>query len=83
MMGVNIFNKGSFTCLQIPTSYDVGITLNLDKKGIIKRAHKRNIAVQYWTINDEETMRDLVKLGSDAIMTDDPVLLREVLESYK
>lgn len=83
LLGVNIFDKSDFACLQIPTSYDVGITLNLDKQTFINRAHKRNIAVQYWTINDESEMRRLIKLGCDCIMTDDPVLLKKVLEEYK
>ena len=83
LLGVNIFDNGDFACLQIPTSYDVGITIALNKRTIIKRAHKRNIAVQYWTINDEDEMRELIELGCDCIMTDDPALLREVLESYK
>ncbi|MFA7529377.1 MAG: glycerophosphodiester phosphodiesterase family protein, partial [Bacilli bacterium] len=43
------------------------------------RAHRRNIAVQYWTVNDEDTMRKLIKAGADAIMTDDPDVLCEVL----
>ena len=55
----------------------------LDKKTYIKRAHRRNIAVQYWTINEEEDMRHLIDLGCDAIMTDDPALLKTVLDSYK
>ncbi len=79
-LGVNLFNSGDFACLQIPTEYDLGITLKLDKKTIIDRAHRRNVAVQYWTINDEEEMRELIKLGCDCIMTDDPALLKEVLE---
>lgn len=83
MFGVNIFDQSDFACLQIPTSYDVGIELELDKKTFIDRAHRRNIAVQYWTINDEETMRELIELGCDCIMTDDPKLLRQVLESYQ
>ena len=41
------------------------------------------MAVQYWTINDEAEMRHLIDLGCDAIMTDNPKLLREVLNSYK
>ena len=82
-LGVNIFDKGDFACLQIPTSYDLGITLNLDKKTIINRAHQRNIAVQYWTINEEWEMRELIELGCDCIMTDNPELLKQVLESYK
>ena len=83
LLGVNLFDQSDFACLQIPTSYDVGIVLELDKKTFIDRAHRRNIAVQYWTINDEETMRELIELGCDCIMTDNPALLKEVLESYK
>lgn len=83
LLKVNIFDTSDFACLQIPTSYDVGITLNLDKSTFIDRAHRRNIAVQYWTINDEEEMRELIELGCDCIMTDDPVLLKKVLEEYK
>ncbi len=82
-LGVNLFDNGDFACLQIPTSYDLGITLKLDKKTIINRAHRRNIAVQYWTINDPDEMRRLIELGCDCIMTDNPKLLKEVLEEYK
>ena len=84
MLKVNIFDSGTFACLQIPMSYTLkGIELKLDKKQYIDRAHRRNIAVQYWTINDEADMRYLIELGCDAIMTDNPRLLREVLNSYK
>ena len=76
---VNYFNKADFACLQIPTSYNLkGIEFKLDKKTIIDRAHRRNIAVQYWTINDKETMLLLAQLGCDCIMTDDPELFNEV-----
>ena len=83
MLRVNLFNNSDFACLQIPPSYDLGITLHLDKETYIKRAHRRNIAVQYWTINDEETMRKLIELGCDCIMTDDPALLSRVLDEYR
>lgn len=83
MLGVNLFDNSDFACLQIPVSYDVGITLDLAQKTYIDRAHRRNIAVQYWTINDAETMRRLIELGCDCIMTDDPALLRSVLAEYR
>ena len=68
-----------FTCLQIPTSYKIkGIKLTLDRKAIIRRAHRRGIAVQYWTINDADEMKHLASLGCDCIMTDDPELFNEV-----
>lgn len=82
-LGVNIFDNSDFACLQIPTSYDLGVELKLDKSTIIKRAHRRNIAVQYWTINDADEMRELIELGCDCIMTDDPVLLKSVLDEYR
>ncbi len=81
MFGVNIFNKADFVCLQIPTSYNLkGIKFTLDKKTFINRAHQRNIAVQYWTINDANEMKHLAKLGCDCIMTDDPELFNEVFK---
>ena len=80
---VNLFDNSDFACLQIPTSYDLGIELYLNKKTLISRAHRRNIAVQYWTINDADEMRELIELGCDCIMTDNPVLLKQVLEEYK
>lgn len=82
-LGVNIFDTGDFACLQIPLSYDIGIEVPLDKMTLIKRAHRRNIAVQYWTINDPDEMRMLIKMGVDCIMTDDPLLLKQVLKEYK
>ncbi len=83
MLKVNLFDSSDFACLQIPTSYDLGITINLDKSTYIDRAHRRNVAVQYWTINDAETMRELIELGCDCIMTDDPALLQSVLDEYR
>ena len=83
MLGVNIFDSSDFACLQIPVEYDVGITLGLAKKSYVNRAHRRGVAVQYWTINDEETMRELIELGCDCIMTDNPKLLKEVLDEYR
>lgn len=85
MLLVNIFDNSSFTCLQIPTHYDledlIGIngTLRLDKKTYIDRAHRRNISVQFWTINDKEEMRELIELGADVIMTDSPDVLYDLL----
>ena len=80
MFGLNLFSKSSFVCLQIPISYQVkGIKLDLTKKTYINRAHRRNISVQYWTINDKEIMKELIKAGADVIMTDDPDVLYQVI----
>ena len=81
--GVNIFDDSDFACLQIPTSYDIGVEISLDNRNLINRAHRRNMAVQYWTINDAEDMRRLIKMGCDCIMTDDPALMRQVLDEME
>ena len=84
MLGVNLFSGSDFACLQIPLSYTIkGVKLDLTRRTYVERCRRRNIAVQYWTINDEEEMRRLIELGADAIMTDDPLLLKQVLEESR
>ena len=83
MLKVNLFNTNKFSCLQVPMSYDIkGIEIKLDSKMYINRAHRRNISVQYWTINDKEEMKYLADLGCDAIMTDDLEAAKEFIEEY-
>lgn len=81
---VNLFYTPGYSCLQIPMSYEIkGIEIPLDSKDIIKKAHQRNMAVQYWTINDKDEMHRVIDLNCDAIMTDDLKLIYEVYNEYK
>jgi glycerophosphoryl diester phosphodiesterase len=54
--------------------------LNLATKGFVNTARKHNIAVHYWTINDEADMRLLVRNGAHGIMTDRPTLLKQIID---
>jgi len=63
--------------VQIPTS---GAGINLSSQRVIRSLHRRNMAVQYWTINEKEEMRRLIEAGADGLITDRPDLMREVLE---
>ncbi len=63
--------------LQIPTE-DSDINL-MDGK-LIRGAQNRGMDVHYWTINDPETMKELIEIGADGIMTDRPDLLMELLD---
>lgn len=45
----------------------------------IKDAHKRNMPVYVWTINNEDNMRRLIEWGVDGIITDRPALLYKIL----
>jgi glycerophosphoryl diester phosphodiesterase len=71
-----------YYALQIPTSYGIPVIneLQLDSKLLINRVHGHNMAVHYWTINDEKTMRYLISIEADGIITDDPILLMEILD---
>ena len=61
--------------LQIPTTK---YGYRLDFPALIRAAHRRNMAVHYWTINDPGEMKRLINLGVDGIMTDRPDLMLKV-----
>ena len=47
----------------------------------IKEAHKQNKFVHVWTIDEEDEMNRLIKLGVDGLMTDKPSVLKKVMEA--
>ena len=55
---------------------------DLATKSFTNAAHKHNLAVHYWTINDPEEMRFLIGIGADGIMTDYPHRLKAVYDSF-
>lgn len=56
---------------------------NLMHKQIINDAHRKNMAVLYWTINDPDEMRLLIENGADGIITDRPDLLIQIINALK
>jgi len=79
-LGIDSLYLDSIAVLQIPME-EYGF--NFASKRLINTAHEHNLAVHYWTIDDEDEMRLLIELGADAIMTDNPSVLKKVLEEYK
>ena len=65
-----------FDVLQVPPDKYV---VNLGTSKLINFAHKNNIAVQYWTINDAEKMVFLQNIGADGIITDIPDVAYDTL----
>lgn len=66
-----------YCALQIPYSKTISF---LGTEGLIEYAHKYNIAVQYWTINDADDVAYLQSIGADCVMSDDPDMCYDVLK---
>lgn len=68
--------------LQIPFCKPyTNLGINLATAQMINYAHSHGMAVQYWTVNDEDDMKYLFDMGADCIMTDYPDKLFEVKNS--
>lgn len=46
---------------------------------LIERLHRSGKRVNVYTVNDSETMRSLISMGIDGIITDDPALAQKIL----
>lgn len=66
--------------LQVPEKLG---QLQVVSKEFVENAHKRNLQVHVWTINEIEDMQRLIELGVDGIMTDYPDRLLKLLEEKK
>jgi glycerophosphoryl diester phosphodiesterase len=53
--------------------------LQLVTREFVEAAHKRNLKVHVWTVNETEAMRRLLDMGVDGIMTDYPDRLLALL----
>lgn len=71
-----LFNPNA-DAFQLPTDQ---LGISLVNENIIQGAHDRGMHVYYWTINDEETMEELIEIGADGIVTDRPDILLELLD---
>ncbi len=80
LLGLDRFFTDGMCVFQLPTE-EIGI--KLATQYLVDTAHKHNLAVHYWTINDPEEMRELIEIGADGIMTDYPHLLKEVYAEYE
>lgn len=67
-----------FNALQIPSGLAI---LDLATARLVNYAHRHNIAVQYWTINDTAMMQQLKDIGADCIMTDIPDVAYDILHA--
>lgn len=62
--------------LQVPASYEGTVVVD---DAFVDAAHRADLAVHVWTIDEPEEMRRLLALDVDGIVTDRPSVLAEVL----
>lgn len=62
--------------LQVPQNLGA---LQVVTRDFVEAAHRLNIKVHVWTINDPAQMRELIEIGVDGIMTDYPDRLLNLL----
>jgi len=63
--------------LQIPPSFAGNPLVTTE---LVEFAHRHDVQIHVWTINDADEMRRLLDLGVDAVMSDFPGLLRKVVD---
>lgn len=62
-----------YDAFQLPVAQKAGpITVRFDTPRFLAMAERLNIAVHYWTVNDEAEMKRLYALGAHGIITDYP-----------
>ncbi len=62
--------------LQVPYCQPYkGLGLNIATAKVMNYAHAHNMAVQFWTVNNQKDMEYLLSIGADCIMSDYPDLL--------
>lgn len=77
---LNALYQPKATAFQLPTEQE---GFDLADWKLIRGANNRGMHVYYWTINEEDTMKSLIELGANGIMTDDPRLLIDILSDYQ
>jgi glycerophosphoryl diester phosphodiesterase len=68
-----------YQALQVPWEKSESKGIPIMTARFIRAAHAKNIAVEPWTVNDPELMRQYIEWGVDGIITDRPDLMIEVL----
>lgn len=74
----------TYSSLQIPFGErSLGGVMNTGTREVLNYAHKNNIALTYWTVNDPAEIEYLTRNGADCIITDQPGIASEVINSIE
>ncbi len=72
---VGRMHRQGANCIQVPRRQG---PIPLVTARFVRAAHCAGLPVHVWTVNDEAAMHALLDVGVDGIMTDRPLLLRNV-----
>ena len=83
--------KAGYIVAELNEDYDIfkanidliSIYYKLVDEKVVQKAKENNKEIHVWTVNDENEMRRLIKLGVDNIITNYPDKLRKVLSELK
>ena len=76
----NLYNKDiRGDCLQVPI-YQYGF-IKIVTQRFVKYVQSRGLKISVWTINDPKTLKKLIDMKVDGIITDKPKLLMQLLEN--
>ena len=78
---LNYFYTPTAAALQIPSGAKLPLLgkIGLDQPLFFKKATQHGMAIHFWTINEKEEIAHLIDAGADAILTDNPEIVWEVL----
>ena len=52
------------------------------RPGLVQAAHRRGRGIHVWTVNDRGNALAMIEMGVDNIITDEPRLIRSLLEEW-
>ena len=71
------FHNKKIKIIQIPLKWK---GIKVLTRNLIQKADKNNLLVHAWTINNRKTINNLIDLGVNGIVTDEPELLMEIMK---
>ena len=71
-----IYNK-NIKVIQIPLKWK---GVKLLTRSFMRKADKNNLLIHIWTVNDKDTINNLIDIGVNGIITDEPELLMEIMK---
>ena len=68
---------GNFTELEYADGYSVESMMLTQR--FVNQAHRAGKAVYVWTVNSEDRLEQVISMGVDNVVTDEPVMARQLI----